>query len=140
MSMANYNFILCKNFTKSGVPISKTTQFTLADPFIVSLVILDNLEPNSEFTIETVWKYKTQVLFHHKKKFRVAANSICHRFESFIKMAQIEYKKMYGSWNVSLIINGNEASSLDFIVTNPMTNYGNNNCRYSNNSIINISF
>jgi hypothetical protein len=134
--------VLCKNFTKNGDPIDKTNRFSQADPFVVGMAILDNWETNSVFNLEMIWKHKMQTILHQRRKFKVDPNNNRHRFESFIKMAFVEYKNLYGPWNLSLIINDKECCNQDFVVIKPMSIYG-NNYKINNmrgNSVINIAY
>lgn len=137
----NNHCILCKNFTKNGIPINITNVFSSADPFIVAMAVLDDWEADSLIELDVVWRYKSQVVLHKRKNFRIIGDNK-HRFESYIKMAVIEYKKLYGNWDVTCYINGKEIGKQSFIALKPAPIYGNKykNSYVRTNSIINITY
>jgi hypothetical protein len=136
------DLILCTNFTQNGDPINKTNQFSPANSFIVSMAILDDWDTNLDISLEMIWKHNAQIIVHHKQKFRIEPSSTRHRFESFIKMAFIEYKKLYGPWSVALIIDKKEYCTQEFLITKPISVYGKNlkNAYLNTNSIINVAY
>jgi len=135
------DLILCENFTNNGDPINRTNQFSPSNSFVVCLAILDSVEINTTINTEVIWRFKSNIILHQKQKFLVDNKCKRHRLESFIKMAFIEYNKMYGKWSVTLIVNGKEISSQNFLVIKPVTIYGTNfgNTYSSTNSLINIT-
>jgi hypothetical protein len=51
-----------------------------------------------------------------------------------LKMAALEYKKIYGPWTVTLLLDGKVIERQSFLIINPIKGYT------SNNSIINVKF
>lgn len=139
--MMAFRQVLCKNFTKNGDPINITNKFSPTDMFIVSLAILDNLETNKEINLQVTWKFQSAIIYQNSQRFLIDHSTNHHRFESFIKMAYIEYRNLYGQWNVSVSVDEKEHCNQNFIILRKPLNYGNNlkNNYVSKNSLINVS-
>ena len=113
--------VLCKDCSPAVAPIQITKQFTVADPLVVAVAAMD--KRGGPVAVDFVWSHRGQAVVKQQRSYTPDVSEPEHRVAAFLKMSFFEYKKMFGSWTVSLYVNGKLLAENEFTVKPPFVKY-----------------